>query len=206
MYLKAQRYRYLVDILLEKKPEHVVEIGTWDGSRAREFMALTDCYYTGFDLFEGATKATDKKEFNVRSHEELMLVGRFIEFVGFSKFCLIRGDTNDILPTMCVSSATAFGAGITIPSLEDGDGERILIPPFDFAFIDGGHSVETIKNDYEWARKNISKGGTIILDDYYDPELGGLGCNFLSEFGEVLPSTDKTDKGFVHLLRVDIKE
>ena len=73
---------------------------------------------------------------------------------------------------------------------------------FDFAFIDGGHSVETIKNDYEWVSENIDKGGMIIIDDYYDPEVKGFGCNFLVDKGEVLPSTDRTPKGIVSLLKI----
>ena len=56
----------------DTKPRHVIEIGTWSGKRAMEFMAVSDCYYTGFDLFEEATKDTDKKEFNVKPHHSLV--------------------------------------------------------------------------------------------------------------------------------------
>jgi len=175
-----RRYRQLVDIILEKDPQHIVEIGTWDGLRACGFMALNDCYYTGFDLFEMGTKELDQKELNVKAHTELVAVGQFIEFVGFSKFCLIKGDTNEALHSW-------------------------KYEPFDFVFIDGGHSASTIKNDYEWARKNIDKGGTIVLDDYYSPGTEGVGCNFLEADGEVLPSTDTAGSPpfNVHLLRVD---
>jgi hypothetical protein len=179
MYPKPKRYRQLVDILLEKNPRHVVEIGTWDGKRACEIMALTDCYYTGFDLFEDATKELDRKEFNIKPHMELVPIGQFIEFVGFTKFCLIKGDTNE--------------------TLHKWKGES-----FDFCFIDGGHSETTIRNDFEWAYKNIEKGGTIILDDWYSPTVDGAGCNFLEDLGEVLPSNDEQPAGTVHLLRIDV--
>ena len=46
------RYKSLIEIVRDTKPRHVVEIGTWDGKRAVEFMAVSNCYYTGFDLFE----------------------------------------------------------------------------------------------------------------------------------------------------------
>jgi len=176
-----RRYRQLVDIVLEKDPKHIVEIGTWDGMRACGFMALNDCYYTGFDFFEMATKELDKKELNVKPHTELVAVGQFIEFVGFSKFCLIRGDTNEVLHSWKTE-------------------------PFDFVFIDGGHSELTIKNDFYWARENIEKGGTIVLDDFYDPLTDGVGCNFLERYGKVLPSTDTAGEPLmnVHLLRVDV--
>lgn len=171
------RYQTLLEIVRDEKPEHVVEIGTWNGKRAIEMMAVSNCYYTGFDLFEDATEETDKKEFNVKPHNEMVEVARSIEQAGFSRFALVRGNTNK--------------------TLWEWKGE-----PFDFAFIDGGHSVETIQNDYEWVAQNIKKGGTIILDDYYEPELGGLGCNFLEDKGEVLKSKDRTSKGYVHLLKI----
>lgn len=150
------RYSTLLDIVRDIKPEHVVEIGTWNGRRAIEMMAVSNCYYTGFDLFEDASEETDKTEFNVKSHSEMNEVAKAIEAAGFSKFCLIRGNTHETL-------------------------ENHNIEPFDFAFIDGGHSIETIRNDFKWVKKNISKGGTIILDDYYDPAVVGMGCNFLHE-------------------------
>ena len=178
MHFKPKRYRQLTDIVLEKMPKHVVEIGTWNGERACQFMALTDCYYTGFDLFEDANKEIDQRELNVKDHMDLVPIGQYIEFVGFSKFCLIRGDTNETL-------------------------HKTDVPPFDFCFIDGGHSEATIRNDFEWAKKNIEKGGTIILDDYYDPPTKGIGCNFID--GKVLPSIDTAANGdlTVHLMRVD---
>jgi len=171
------RYKLLFEIVRDLKPKHIVEIGTWDGHNAKSMMAVTDCYYTGFDLFDEANGETDKLEFNVKSHHDIYDVGKSIELAGFSKFCLYRGNTNKTL-------------------------HEANLDPFDFCFIDGGHSVETIQNDYEWVAQNISEGGTIILDDWYDPELGSHGCNFLEDKGEVLEPRDKTSKGFVHLLRV----
>lgn len=172
------RYKRLLEIVRDEQPKHIVEIGAWNGKRAIEMMAVSNAYYTGFDLFEDATEETDKKEFNVKQHQSLVDVGKSIETAGFSKFSLIRGNTNKTL-------------------------WETKIEPFDFCFIDGGHSVETIQNDYEWVAQNISTGGTIILDDFYDPELGGLGCNFLEEKGRVLTPRDRTTKGYVHLLRID---
>ena len=171
------RYNQLIDIVRDLKPHHIVEIGTWNGRRAVQMMAVSNAYYTGFDLFEEASPETDKVELNVKSHEELVAVGKSMEVAGFSKFNLISGNTNETL-------------------------DKWDIEPFDFAFIDGGHSVETIKNDYEWVAQNIDRGGTIILDDWYAPAKDGQGCNFLEDEGEVLSSTDETLGGTVHLLRV----
>lgn len=175
------RYRILLEIVRDLKPKHIIEIGTWNGKRAIEFMAASDCFYTGFDLFEEATKATDKRELNVKDHNGLVDVGRFIKTAGFNKFCLFRGDTNETLKEYFESAE-----------------------PFDFAFIDGGHSVATIKNDYKFISQNIMPGGTIIIDDWYDPEIGGFGCNFLEEHGAVLPAKNRTSRGYVHLLKIEI--
>lgn len=172
------RYKQLLEIVRDTKPKHIIEMGTWNGKRAIEMMAVSNCYYTGFDLFEEADKDTDLKEFNVKPHNSMVDVAKTIEMAGFSKFCLIRGNSNETLPKY-------FNNGCD---------------PFDFAFIDGGHSVDTIENDFRWISDNIDKGGTIIMDDWYEPELPGLGCNFID--GEVLPSTDRTSKGIVHLLKV----
>jgi predicted O-methyltransferase YrrM len=174
-----KRYRKLFDIVKELQPKHIVEIGTWQGKRACEWMGITDCLYTGFDLFEEATKAIDSAEFNVKSHTEVSEVGLQLEAAGFSKFQLIRGNTKDTLPLW----------------LEK-------LPPFDFAFIDGGHSVETIKSDFENIKKHIQPGGTIIIDDYYEPEMVGFGCNFLKDEGELVDVSDKYIKGVVHMLRI----
>jgi len=171
------RYKDLLDIVRELNPYHVVEIGTWNGKRAAEFMAVSNCEYTGFDLFEDATKETDKHEYNVKPHNNIIDVASRLEGLGFHNFTLVKGNTNDTLREWPKSN-------------------------FDFAYIDGGHSIETIKNDFDFIYENIDEGGTIVLDDYYFPEIEGMGCNFLEDMGEVIKSTDKTDQGFVYLLKV----
>jgi predicted O-methyltransferase YrrM len=175
------RHRQLVDIIREKKPKHVIETGTCTGNRALTFMAVTNCYYTGFDLFEDATPESDKKELNVKRRASIANTGKAIEMAGLHKFCLIRGNTNK-----------------TLQEYFEGDPQ-----PFDFAFIDGGCSIATIENDFRWLVGNIEKGGTIIIDSWYEPVIEGFGCNFID--GQVLPSTDKRLKDHtIHLLRVDV--
>jgi len=174
------RYQTLLEIVRDEKPKHVVEIGTWNGKRAVEMMAVSNCYYTGFDLFEDATKDTDEKEFNVKAHFDMIEVAKTIETIGCNKFALIKGDTNT--------------------TLWESD-----LEPFDFCFIDGGHSEETIRNDYKWASERIEKGGTIILDDYYFPAHEKMGCNFLEDLGRVIGPKDRLHGGgSVSLLRVDM--
>jgi predicted O-methyltransferase YrrM len=172
-----RRYTVLLDYVRDLQPKHVVEIGTWNGKRASEFMAVSNCYYTGFDVFEEGDQALDSKELNVKRHEEMVEVAKKLETVGVNRFMLVRGDTNKTL-------------------------WETEVEPFDFAFIDGGHSLATIQNDFNWVYENIEEGGTIILDDYYIPEVDGFGCNFLEEMGEVIDTGDRYINGRVCLLKV----
>ena len=167
------RYFKLLDLVREKNPKHIVEIGTWNGKRATEMMAVSNAYYTGFDLFEAGTPELDEEEQNAKERGEMVEIAKRIEMAGLNKFALIRGNTRETLPKW----------------IESEDFE-----PFDFAFIDGGHSLETIKSDYEYIKNAISPGGTIVLDDYYVPEVEGFGCNFIDE-GELL---DWADRAIMH--------
>jgi len=176
------RYFKLLDLVREKNPKHIVEIGTWNGKRATEMMAVSNAYYTGFDLFEDATNETDEQEMNVKAHAEMVEVAKRIEMAGLNKFALIRGNTRETLKKW----------------IESKDFE-----PFDFAFIDGGHSEETIRSDYGLIRGAISPGGTIVLDDYYVPEVEGFGCNFIDE-GEVVNWADPYTNGWGKKGRVSL--
>ena len=163
------RYFKLLELVREARPKHIVEIGTWNGKRATEMLAVSDAYYTGFDLFEEATDETDVAEMNVKEHAEMVEVAERIETAGFNKFKLVRGNTNETLPKWIESDE---------------------FKPFDFAFIDGGHSEETIRSDYEHIKNAISPGGLIVLDDYYIPENPGFGCNFI-EGGDLFSHVDR---------------
>ena len=56
---------------------------------------------------------------------------------------------------------------------------RELLSDADFVFIDGGHSIETIRSDLAAVLSAVRPGTPVILDDYYidpGPELESLGC------------------------------
>jgi predicted O-methyltransferase YrrM len=180
------RYYKLLELVKERQPKHLVEIGTWNGKRATELMAVCDCYYTGFDLFEEATRESDTAEMNVKNHEDMVDVAKRIEMVGLNRFKLIRGNTRETLPKWIESDE---------------------FQPFDFAFIDGGHSEETIRSDYEHIKNSMTEG-LIVLDDWYEPAVEGFGCNFIKD-GEVHSFSDgyidgKGGKGKVSLLVVEV--
>jgi len=135
------RYQELIEIVQKRKPERILEIGTWNGNRAIELCQF-GASYVGFDLFETASDETDEIEKNVKAHNSLEDVSERLKAANVNAH-LIEGNTRLTLPTYT--------------------GE-----PFDLAFIDGGHSVETIQSDWQAVRKLMKPGGLVVFDDYYE--------------------------------------
>jgi hypothetical protein len=44
------------------------------------------------------------------------------------------------------------------------------IPPVDLAFIDGGHSYETVAADWANIQRFLHAGSVVYFDDYHNPE------------------------------------
>lgn len=156
---KARRYAELMKLVEETKPATILEIGVWNGQRAMEMATVALKYspkvhYAGYDLFDDATPETDEVEFNKkRTLTVAETRKRLNDFAnmnpGFS-FELHRGNTRQTLTEQSV----------------------------DFAYIDGGHSVETIRSDYEAVRFSQ----TVVFDDYYRPNDAGQ-CPDIVKFG-----------------------
>lgn len=180
------RYAHLIDLVRDHEPATIVEVGTWDGRRAIEMaraaLSRRAVAYTGFDLFEDATAETDARELNVKRHVRLADVrAKLSEFQarnhGFG-FRLVKGDSRTTLTDMAA----------------------------DFAFIDGGHSVETIASDYQ----RLKRSDVVVLDDFYLPDAEGripditrFGCNRLLDRLrtetrrriQILPAADRVRGG-----------
>lgn len=152
------RYDTIVDLIKIFKPQSIVETGTWCGSNASRMITAAQQFhkeisYTGYDLFEDATDQTDTEEFNVKPHCKMAEVEGILKRTG-AKINLIKGNTR----------------------------HTIRFHMADFAYIDGGHSLETIENDYE----ALKRCNLIVLDDFYTPDEQGrmpdikrVGCNLL---------------------------
>jgi len=202
--VKLPRYRQLADIIRHYKPKTLTEVGTWNGGRAIE-MALAAFEYTdrftyfGFDLFEEATAVTDDIEMNSKQHHTIELIeNRLKEFKSRMKkkdkefiFKLYKGDSK-----------------ITLK-------KNKLARNVDFAFIDGGHSYETVKADY----LNLKKVPLLVFDDFFSKDEFGnqpieknMGVNKLIKeieaYGKiVLPSNDRVlGGGRTHIAFVANKE
>ena len=186
------RYKQLADLVRTYATDNIVEVGTWNGGRAIEmslaaFEKSDKIHYVGFDLFEEATEELDHIELNSKRHNTLDAVSnRLEEFAAKMKekgktftFALFKGDSKVTLKKAKknVSKAT-------------------------FAYIDGGHSEETVRSDYAYL-KHVP---VIVFDDYFtkDPEGNILGDEYLGTnrlFEElkgrkvVLPSSDRVKGG-----------
>lgn len=125
-----------------------MEIGTWNGDHAKQMINAAlhfhpEVKYIGFDLFENITE-------EIIIQEQSKKVKAFFQEVA-SKLTAIRGAdielrvgfTKDTIP-LC-------------PTQE-----------IDFIFVDGGHSPETIRNDWNNIQRFIHSKTVIILDDYWE--------------------------------------
>lgn len=186
----TNRYQQLNDIVAYEKPWHIVEIGTWTGDRAIQLCAEAikhrdKVLYHGYDLFQFATKETDKRELNVKKHATLSAVDmRLNAFKVKAR-------------NLKIEFEYALHAGDTNTTLEKMDA--------DFVWLDGGHSIETIQNDFE----ALKGSKCIVLDDYYVedergrcPDRSKFGCNQLVASldsakwqTEILPKKDPVSGG-----------
>ena len=154
------RYENLKYIIAKYKPKTICEIGTSHGKGSlvmvEEAIKHHDTiHFTGYDLFEEQTVENNLKERNGKG----MIVGKGREtgkekplptvesvsrklnqlrnklsFKNF-EYNLIKGDTNDTL----------------------NDGES-----YDLVFIDGGHSKDTVINDYS----KVKNSKVVVFDDF----------------------------------------
>lgn len=154
----ADRYHQLVRIIREEHVGAIVEIGTWTGERALQmiqaaagFRPIEEVMYFGYDLFEQQTMQDLKNEFSKESWPEEVVRRRLAATGAVIK--LFKGKTKDTLP-----SSLPFGA--------------------DLYFIDGGHSEQTIENDWRWVSDMLTSRSVVVFDDYYvGDHPAGSGCN-----------------------------
>jgi predicted O-methyltransferase YrrM len=150
------RYAQILEIIDEIKPRTILEIGTWTGERALQmileaarFRPIDSLEYQGYDLFEDQTPEHIRREFS-KIGVPMGVVERRLNATG-AQISLVKGLSRKTLPSW---------------------------PSAELYFIDGGHSVETIREDWERVRRGMGPGSVVIFDDYYvgeHPE--EFGCN-----------------------------
>lgn len=195
-----KRYKQLADIVRfyaeGRDTFSIVETGTWNGGRAIEmalaaFEKVDTVHYRGFDLFEEATEETDKLELNIKAHNATEAVGRRL-----AEFTVKMKEQGK-------NFTHTLHCGNTKETMK---GKRF--DDVDLAYIDGGHSYDTVKSDYTFL-KDVP---VVVFDDYYshedeeflnNPDYNGIIRTFeeIKDTNKyVLPSDDPTAfGGKVHL-------
>ena len=193
------RYQLLLREVRRTRPcTRVVEVGTWNGARAEQLAmaALSSnahVTYHGFDLFEMQTEEDFAEELSKRPPSEATVrerLERFAAMLAGGPWRPWSRHGRGVRPWMPRSFSYELHKGYTrdtMPAFAD-EHERSV----DFVFIDGGHSIETIENDWTCAARLVRVGGTIVLDDHYqnDALTDRFGCNFLRERLRLDPAWD----------------
>ena len=145
------RYNHLVEMVGFYKPQTLLETGTWNGDRAVQLCLAAlqanpgDIRYVGYDLFEDGNKELDQLEFNAKPNTAMEKVARKLdrlkELHPRFDYSLHKGDTRKIMKYHKV----------------------------DFAYLDGGHSIDTAANDF----KNVKGSKVVVMDDYFVKDEAG---------------------------------
>ena len=151
-----KRYAQLLLIVFFKRPKSIVEIGIYKGKRSKQLIEVARIFndkinYFGFDLFDLFNRKIDIKELSKAPNSENDIKKRLSKLANVKLF---KGFTYKTLPT--------FNKKI------------------DLIFIDGGHSIKTIANDWYYVKKMMHKNTNVIFDDYYSSNkriIKKFGCN-----------------------------
>ena len=156
-----RRYAELIRWVDIVRPRSIIEVGAWNGEQAVRMIRAAAAHfpqitYTGYDMFDLGDAAFDAAELNGKSR-------------------VTQSETRARLEQQCPAASITLVKGNTNDTLRD----KVFA---DFVYIDGGHSVETIANDY----RACADCPVVVLDDYYfnlnpqaDIDTARFGCNTL---------------------------
>jgi len=147
--MKPWIFEVMVDIIGDAKCNTVAEIGTHNGGTAQQLISLLaprveKLMYYGYDIFDADNPDLEfhKQERNGKApasyDQALYTLRKISKRLGNIEYTLFKGFTTDTLVTPQV---------------------------FDFVYIDGGHSYDTVKHDYSM----VKDSKLIVFDDYKIP-------------------------------------
>ncbi len=158
LYREGTRYDLIADEIKKVKPGVIVEIGTCHGNNAERMIRTAlwsnDVDYYGFDLFEEMARETFVKETSIWPAPMALVESRLksIRLRGRTpKVHLFKGDTTRTLKAAVQRIGRA-----------------------DFIFIDGGHSYETVRADWENSERLCGPDTVVLIDDYPNWGVGRL--------------------------------
>ena len=159
---ETKRYLNIIFLIIKFRPKSILEIGVYKAIRSEEMIRTAKIFnnkisFYGFDFFEDMD--------NYKKISEL------------SKIPLSKRKINDKLKKY--SNNVFLYKGNTKKTLKN---FIIKKKKIDFIFIDGGHKIKTIENDWNYCKKLVKKNSVIIFDDYYTKNKSitkKYGCNNL---------------------------
>ncbi len=127
---------------------------TYRGKRSKELVEVARIFnnkvnYYGFDLFDILNEKIFRKESSKFPDQEDVIKNKISRI---AKVKLFKGFTNKTLP--------------------------FFKKKIDLVFIDGGHSIKTISNDWYYVKRMMHKKTYVIFDDYYSNSK-----NYIQKFG-----------------------
>lgn len=194
---EPRRYKYLFETIRKNKCRKIMEIGTWNGEHALRMIEEAkknfppgEIQYYGFDLFELLDDKMASKEFSTSKIPPSLEIVREKLAKTNAEIHLYKGDTRNTLPKVVNE-----------------------LPKVDFVFIDGGHSIEAIQNDWKYVQKFMDEKTIVIFDDYWNRD--DAGCKKVVEGIDktkfevrILPIQDKFKKewGILKINFVQVKK
>ncbi len=178
--MKPWIFDILQELMLRRRPlpERIAEIGTHKAKTAEQlvhFLAprVDRLTYTGYDVFDFAV---NNQEFNLSEKN--------------GKGGALRAEAEARL-----SELASYYDNFTW-ELHEGFTHKTLTEPkaFDFVYIDGGHSYETVGHDYSM----VKQSQLIVFDDYDIPGV----YKFLEELKISEPTMETIAKDHRHLWAV----
>jgi len=158
---KTKRYLNIFFLIIKSKPKSILEIGVYRGIRSSEMIQLAKIFnkkidFYGFDLFENINLKKKKEELS-KYPCSIKMIYEYLKNVS-TNINLYKGNTKNTLKN------------------------NLNNKKIDFIFIDGGHSIKTIINDWKNCIKFLNKETVVIFDDYYVGNhkiIKKFGCNNL---------------------------
>jgi predicted O-methyltransferase YrrM len=143
------RKRFVLNHIRRHKPNSILEIGVFNGFFAERMIKTASLnsakkvFYTGVDLFEEMNQEIYSRELSLNADKQEIVYEKLK--LQKANVRLLKGFSKNILP-------------------------QIIGESFDLIIIDGGHSFETVLNDFEYAKKLLSEKGYIFFDDYVNKQ------------------------------------
>lgn len=150
----GKRYDQLLSYIAQKPSLSVLEIGVARADNLLRMMAFADYHggapnYVGVDLFGSVDDTIFQREIRTPN-----------------KRPMTRAETMDLVREML---GEEIAVRVTLLEGFSGDILRELARAelkFDLIFIDGGHSYEVARDDWEQSQHLLAEDGVIVFDDY----------------------------------------